>query len=274
MRLALILFLSLFLTAFGKPKVYTTIKPIADIISYISGEKVEYLIPPNVSPHIYSVKPQQLKKIQEADLFVYVGNFEHSLEKYITTLPKGKVIEILKIKGLKLIEEEHHHIHPAVWLDPSNGIVIARYFAEKLSQLDPENREEYYKNLKSFEATLKQLKEEGIQKISTLKNKKFISYHYAWVYFTQAFGLEYIGVIERGHGREPTPKQIKKIITLIKKYKIPVIFSAKQFYNKKYVDLIVKYTGVKVVFLDPFGVDKDYIQMMDFNINQVYKNLK
>ncbi len=275
MRVVIFLFLSMFLSfSYGKPVVYTTVKPIADIISQITGEKVYYIIPPNTSPHTYEIKFSSLKGVYDADLFVYIGSGEPPIEGLLQSIPEEKRIKLLDLKELNVIEDEdHHHKHPAIWLNPDNAVVIAKYITKKLEQIDPENKENYEKRFKKFVEKITELKNYGLKKIGSLKNKKFISYHYAWPYFTQAFGLEYVGVVEMGHGREPTPKHLINLINTIKKYKIKSIFASKQFYNRKYISLIKNNTNVNVVFLDPFGIDKGYLDMMKFNIDRVYEGL-
>ena len=271
MRKILTLFLLLITFSYGKPLIVTTVKPIADIISAVEGEKVGYLIPPGASPHVYEFRISQLKKAYKADLFVFLGTGEPKLTGLLESIPKNKKIKVIDIPNLKLLKDEDGDIHPALWLDPDNARVIAEYITKKLSEIDPVNKKVYQQNLQKFLKQIKEIKEYGKNKFNKLPDKKFISYHYAWPYFTKAFGLEYIGVIEMGHGREPTPQHLLKIIYLIKKYKIPAIFAAKQFYNPRYTKLIIDQTGVKVVFLDPFGIDKNYIRMLKFNIDRIYK---
>ncbi|WP_457625970.1 metal ABC transporter substrate-binding protein [Persephonella sp.] len=263
--------------SFGNPVVYTTVKPIADLVSYITGEKTEHLIPPNVSPHIYEFKASDIKKAYKSDLFIYIGSGEPALTGILESIPENRKIKIIDIKGLKLLKEEehhdHHHVHPAVWLDPDNAVIIATYVEKRLEKINPSRKSYYRKNLKKFIEEISGLKRYGLGKFKKLKNKKFISYHYAWPYFVRAFHLEYAGVVEMGHGREPTPKHLIKIISLIKKYRIPSIFASVQFYNRRYIDLIKKESGVNVVYLDPFGIDKDYISMMRENIDRIFKGL-
>ncbi|MBK3331490.1 zinc ABC transporter substrate-binding protein [Persephonella atlantica] len=267
-------FFLLFSFSYGKPVIYTTVKPIADIILEITGSNVHYIIPPGVSPHIYEIKFSSLKGIYNADLFVYIGSGEPHMKGLLQSIPEEKKVRLLNLKGLHIIEDEdHHHKHPAIWLDPENAITIAKHIEKKLEKIDPKNREEYRRRLDTFVRRVKEIKNYGIEKFKKLKNRKFISYHYAWPYFTQAFHLEYAGVIEMGHGREPTPGHIMSIINTIKKYRIKTIFASKQFYNKKYISLIKNSVDVKVVFLDPFGIDRKYIDMMRYNIDMVYKGL-
>ncbi|NPA17171.1 MAG: zinc ABC transporter substrate-binding protein [Aquificae bacterium] len=280
MRVLLILLFLIAGLSYGQVNVYTTVKPIADIVSAITGSKVEYLIPPGVSPHIYELKASDLKKAYRSDLFIYIGTGEPRLTGLIESLPPERRIRIIDIRGLKLLgeEEEHHHdhehhVHPALWLDPDNAVVIARYIENRLEKIDPENANTYRDNLRTFVRKTENIKNYGLKKFSGLKNKKFISYHYAWPYFTRAFGLEYAGVVEMGHGREPTPRHLLHLIKLIKRENIRAVFAAVQFYNSKYGELLKREAGVEIIFLDPFGIKMDYIQMMKYNIDRVYSGL-
>ncbi len=286
MRLLFILFfLILFSSSFAQIKITTTIKPLADIAKEIVKDKgvVKYIIPPNVSVHFYEYKISDIKAIYESDIFIFIGSGEPNIENLQKNAKKEK-INVSQLKELHKIEhfsfhEEHDHkhhgkIHPAVWLDPYNGKVIARAIYEKLIFLDPKNKDFYKKNLDIFIQNIDELYMYGKKKFSQLKKKYFISYHYTWPYFVKAFDLIYLDVIEIGHGREPTPKHLIEIIKKIKKYKIKSIFAAKQFYNPKYGNLIKKQTDIDIVFLDPFGENKAYIQMLIDNINIVYKKLE
>ncbi|SNZ02211.1 zinc transport system substrate-binding protein [Persephonella hydrogeniphila] len=275
-KLLLLLFLTLINVSFGTPTIYTTVKPIADIVSYITGDKTGYLIPPNASPHIYEFKTSDIRKAYKSDLFIYIGSGEPKLTGILESIPENRKIKIIDIKGLKLLGEEEHeekHIHPAVWLDPDNAVVIARFIEKKIEKIDPSKKDYYRKNLEKFVKEIRDIKEYGLGKFSHLKNKKFISYHYAWPYFVRAFGLEYAGVIEMGHGREPTPKHLIKIISTIKKYRIPSIFVSVQFYNPRYIKLIKREVSINIVYLDPFGIKNDYIQMMKENIDKIFNGL-
>ena len=282
-----ILTLFIFFNSFAQIKITATIKPLAEIAKAIadSKAKVTYIIPTNVSIHTYEYKLSDIQAVYTSDIFIFIGTGEpdiHSLEKNA----RKEKINVSKIKGLHKItefefKEEHEHhkhlgenIHPALWLDPYNGIKIGEVIYKKLSEIDPDNRDFYKKNFESFKKDVEKIYKEGKEKISSLKNRYFISYHYAWPYFTKAFNLIYLDVIELGHGREPTPKHLIEVIRKIKKFNIKNIFAAKQFYNKRYGEFIKRNAGVNIVFLDPFGENLSYTEMLKFNIDKVYKALK
>ena len=285
--LVLLLFLAIFNFSFAQLNIVTTIKPLADIAHSIAGDKasISYIIPTNVSIHIYEYKISDIKKVYKSDLFIFLGSGEPNIESLEKTAKKEK-LEVLSIKNLHKIssfefkKEENHHqhhhgnIHPAVWLDPYNGKVIAEAIYSKLVNLDKKNKDFYKKNLIKFEKEIDNLYSYGKKLLGTLKNRYFISYHYAWPYFTKAFNLIYLDVVELGHGREPTPKHLINLVKEIKKYKIKNLFAAKQFYNSKYGNLLKDQTGINIIFLDPFGENKDYIQMLKFNIDTIYKAKK
>ncbi len=283
----LLLFLSFINISFAL-NIVATIKPLADISKEVVKDKgeVNYIIPPNVSIHLYEYKISDIKKVAKADLFLYIGTGEPNINNLLKIAKRKALLPVSSIGRIFLIKEfefEQHHqhekheeeaFHPALWLDPYNAKVIAKEIYIRVSKLDPENKEFYKKNYEHFAKKCDELIKYGKQKFSQLKKKDFISYHYAWPYFTKRFGLNYAAVIELGHGREPSIKHILKIIKLIKAKKISSIFAARQFYNPKFTNLIKKEANINVVILDPFGINMNYIKMIKLNIDKVYEGLK
>jgi len=286
-------FFILFSTTNAKVKVVSTLKPIADIVKDIGGNKVNsnYIIPPNVSFHLYEYKFSDIEKVSKSDLFIYIGSGEPNIEK-LKGIAKGKKLEIGKLRGMYLIkhyefegeEGKHHHhdhhhhhretFHPSVWLDPINALVIAVNIKNLLQKIDPKNKNYYEKRYLKFQNRLVSVYNKWKKNYKKLKNKDFISYHYTWAYLTNRFKLNYLAVIELGHGREPSLKHIIKIIELIKNRGIKSIFVARQFENRKYINLIKKQVNIKVIYLDPFGINRDYINMMNYNLEKIYSGLK
>lgn len=287
-----IIYMVLFLafTAFSQVNIVTTIKPIADISKAVCKDKcnISYIIPPNASMHNYAYKISDIKKIYNADIFIFIGPGEPQIDNIIKSIPDKNLLHIADIKGINLIKNFefkkihkekpsgkifHHHenFHPAVWLDPINAKHIANAVFKKLAFVDKQNTSFYKENLERFSKKIDNLLKYGYEKLGKLKNKNFISYHYTYPYFTKRFKLNYLAVIEMGHGREPSTKHLIKIINLIKQKNIKSIFATKQFYNSKYGNLVKTQTGVKIIFLDPFGKNKDYIQTIKEIINKIYQ---
>jgi zinc transport system substrate-binding protein len=285
----ILVFILTFITfSFAKEiNIVATIKPLSDIAKEVvkNKAKTDYIIPANVSIHMYEYKMSDINKVRNADIFMYIGSGEPDINSLIKIPDRKALLNVSKIDGIFLIkqfefEEDNHHededetFHPALWLDPYNAKLIAKVVYERVSKLDPQNEEFYKKNYEEFSKKCDEIINYGQSKFSTLKNRYFISYHYAWPYFTKRFKLNYVGVIELGHGREPTIKHLLKIVNLIKEKNIKSIFAAKQFYNPNYAKLVKDQTGVNIVFLDPFGINMDYIQMIKFNIDKIYEGIE
>lgn len=276
MKLAISLILFFINVAFAQLNITTTIKPLADIAKEVGGNKVnvKYIIPPNLNFHNYEYKPNDIKSIYESDLFIYVGTGEGNINSFVKNLNKRKVLKLIDLKSLYLIkEEDHDEIHPALWLNLDNAKVIGKSIYDYLIKIDSKNQNYYKANLDKFLNSIDQLIVYGREKLSKVKNKNFVSYHYEFPYFVNYFNLNYLAEIEMGHGREPTLKHILEVIDKIKKYNVKAIFTSKQFYNPKTVNVVVSQTNVKVIFLDTFGENKNYIEMMRFNIDKVYEGL-
>lgn len=266
----------LLIPAKAEIKIVSTVKPLADIVKEIGREMVEvdYIIPPSANFHTYEIKTTDIRKINDSHLFIYLGYGEPNITGIVNNLPKNKTFQITKIPGLSLItEEDHDEIHPGLWLDPENGKIIARFIYDYLSKKDPKNTQFYKQNYTKFVEEINNLIIYGKDKLSSLKNKNFVSYHYEFPYFVNRFGLVYLAEIEMGHGREPTPKHLYHVIQKIKSNNVKTVFTSKQFYNKKVMDMIVSKTGVKVVFLDSQGENSSYLKMIKYNIDKVYEEL-
>ena len=290
----LLFFLIFSLDVFAKVNVITTVKPLADIFKEIGKDKVNvsYIIPPNISFHLYEYKISDIKKISNADIFVYLGSGEPNVNSLLKVV-NGKVINVGNLIPENLLireyefdednhsnnkeEDKHHHhhtetFHPAIWLDPRLAILIADKYYKTLIEIDPKNKDYYYKNYSDFILKTVNLYTRWKNKFLSLKHRYFISYHYLYPYLTRAFSLEYLAVIELGHGREPTIKHILHITNLVKEKNIKYIFVSKQFYNPKYLDLLKK-AGINAIYLDPFGLGKGYLKMMDNLLKNIYMGL-
>ena len=119
----LILFSSSNLFAADTKGVITTIQPINSLVSAVIGDtgKTISLIPADISPHKYKLKPSDAKKMQEANIIFFVSNhLESSVTKVFKNLPKNiKIINLLEETGIEHLairdneawERHDHHGH-------------------------------------------------------------------------------------------------------------------------------------------------------------------
>ena len=121
--ITLILFSNSSLFAADTKGVITTIQPINSLVSAVIGDtgKTISLIPADISPHGYKLKPSDAKKMQEANIIFFVSNhLESSVTKVFKNLPKNiKIIDLLEETGIEHLairdneawERHDHHGH-------------------------------------------------------------------------------------------------------------------------------------------------------------------
>ncbi len=103
--------------------VVTTIQPINSLVSAVIGNtgKTISLIPAEISPHEYKLKPSDAKKMQEANIIFFVSNhLESGVTKVFKNLPKNiKIVDLLEETGIEHLairdneawERHDHHGH-------------------------------------------------------------------------------------------------------------------------------------------------------------------
>lgn len=200
----------------GKLKVITTIFPEYDITRAIAKDKVdlELMIKPGVDVHSFTPTPQDIKTVQNSDIFVY-GGTEH--DKWVENLTKSidmknkKVVKL--VDGIQQLEEEsvdgmkheHHHddekedehnhdhkhekeekhshdhenesdkeLDPHYWTSPKNAIQMAKTVTNALVEKDPGNAEFYKENAKNYIKQLEDVDKELHDVVDKAKIKKVV----------------------------------------------------------------------------------------------------
>lgn len=274
----------------GKLKVVTTIFPEYDITRAIAKDKVdlELMIKPGVDVHSFTPTPQNIKTVQNSDIFVY-GGTEH--DKWVENLTKSidmknkKVVKL--VDGIQQLEEEsvdgmkheHHHddekedehnhdhkhekkdehnhkdesekeLDPHYWTSPKNAIQMVKTITNALVEKDPDNAEFYKENAENY---IKQL--EGVDKelhdvVDNAKIKKVvIADRFPFRYLFKDLGLEYRALFS-GCSVESTASagQIKKMVDYVKENKIPVVYHI-EMGKGELAETVAKNSGAKVKLL-------------------------
>lgn len=155
-------------------------------------------------------------------------------------------------------EDEHQNRHggkdPHIWLSPNNAVIMAANMKEALSKVDPANKEYYQQNTNELIMKLDALRKEIDAQLADLSSRTFLIFHPAWGYFAADFDL--IQVAVEYCGKDPTPKQMAKLIQEAKEMKAKVIYASPQF-SQRSADAIASEINGRVVFIDPLA--KDYV---------------
>ena len=103
------------LQATEKLKILSTIKPVHSLVSAVLGDLAltEQIIPNHASAHHYSLKPSDIRRINNADLIFRIDpNLESFLTKSLRSIAADKVISLARTNNLTLHRALDSHNHP------------------------------------------------------------------------------------------------------------------------------------------------------------------
>lgn len=237
-----------------------SIMPQKYFVEKIGGKnvRVNVMIPPGVDLHSYEPKPQQLQALNNAEAYITVGvAFETAWMDRIKAANQTMLI-VDSTQGIERIPMvEHHHeegeshgveetLDPHIWLSPKLVKIQAQNIYNGLVKIDPQRQAEYQANLKQFITEIDQLDQQISQKLTPLKNRKFMVFHPAWGYFAQDYNLEQ-EPIEVG-GQEPSAAELADLISEAKQENIKIIFTQPEF-SPRSAETIAQEIGGKVVMI-------------------------
>ena len=242
-RIVALLLVALFAQpALAKLKIVTTAPEFADLAKQIGGDLVEAHSvmkgPENV--HNVMAKPTEMLKLNQADLFVHGGL---DAEPWRDNLLKGarnprvlpgKPGNVDMSAGVELLEvptgkvdrsmgDVHAYGNPHYQLDPANAMRMAATLSRAMAAADAGNAERYRENaakvINDLADTHKALRDE----LKPLAGLKVVTFHPAWTYFAEAFGVTIAGTIEPKPGITPSPAQVRDLVERMKAENVKVV---------------------------------------------------
>ena len=282
-----------------KLQLLASIKPIHALVSAVGGElaNVQQIIPNFASPHHYSLRPSDIRKLNKADLVFRIDpQFERFLEKSLRNIRSDKIIVLSKTPALKLLEAnaahghgdaEHHDDHGEsghealdfhLWLNPSNAIVMATKIRDSLSTISPDNAEAFQANT---EQLIEQIREQDQQIQTQLKKvneSPFLVMHDAWQYFTEHYGLNQLGTISAQERLSPSAKAISEARTTLKRTNAQCLVTEINL-KQRVLRTLVEGLAVKIVEIDPLGREipntpQAYPQLLQYTADKLGSCLK
>jgi ABC-type Zn uptake system ZnuABC Zn-binding protein ZnuA len=276
-------------TAESKLQIVTATTDLAALAQEIGGDKidVESIARGYQDPHFVEAKPSFLLKLRKADLLIVVG-----LELEIGWLPPlitqstnpriqvgspgyfdasrfAKILEIPTGAVTRAEGDVHPQGNPHYWLDPENGLRIAKGIQNKLSEMRPGNAAYFAERYDSFEQRIKQADQNWLAAMKPYAGRKIVTYHRSWPNFAEHFGLNVVGYVEPRPGIPPSPQHTVELIGMMKRDGVKVI-AVEPYFDLKTPNAVARETGAQVVVLTPsVGGEKeitDYFKLFDYDI--------
>jgi zinc/manganese transport system substrate-binding protein len=281
--LAVLLFAAPAAAQDAKVKVLATFSILGDVVKNVGGERVEVtmLVGPNADAHVYSPSPADAKKLAGSKLIVVNGlGFEGWIERLVKA-SGSKAPVVVASKGIKPRSmtggHGHGHSHgsdPHAWQSVGNVKLYAANVRDGLIAADPAGKSAYEANATAYLAKLDALDREVRDTVAKIPadRRRIITTHDAFGYFKDAYGLDFIAPQGVSTESEASAKDVARIITQIKRQKIPAVFM-ENVSDPRLLKRIADETGARVggtlysdALTDPKGPAPTYIDLIRHNI--------
>lgn len=261
----------------GKLQVVTTLFPLYDFARIIGGDKaqVTLLLPPGVEPHSFEPRPDDVVRVNRADLFVYTNE---AMEPWAASIISGvdrKVQVVEGGRGIALMRgpagEEHHGgrgdahqgkgMDPHIWLDFDNARTIARNILAAYLARDPANKAYYEQNTAGLDQQLAALDQRFKETLARCPKKVLLhGGHYAFGYLARRYGLKYISASAVNADAEPTPAKLAELVQVMRREQLNYVYT-EELLSPRVAETIARETGAKVLMLRAgHNVTKDDLQ--------------
>ncbi len=280
-----------------KPIIVTTLFPFYDITSQLVGENAEVslLLPPGVEPHAFEPTPQDIIKIQEADVFIYSGDvMEPWVASIVANIPESvKVINASD--GINLIESTDDHSHddehghedekkenksgsnldPHFWLDFNNTIIATNTISKAISELNIVDNNNLDQNKNNIVTALEQLDTDYSNTLSKCTNKTILQAgHRTFEYLARKYNLEYVTTEELSPNSDTSAQDIAKLVQKVRETKAKAIFS-EELVEPRIANTISSETGVPVLELNgAHNISSEQFQAKTSFVDIMRKNLE
>lgn len=201
-------------------RVVTTIFPEYDWVREIAGTESDHvdltmLLDNGVDLHSYQPTSEDIMKISDCDLFIYVGGesdawVEDTLKEAVNkdmkvinlldvlgnSVKKEEVVEGMEAEEEESEEESEEEEEPEydehVWLSLKNAKVFCKAIADDLSEIDKDHAETYQKNEENYAAKLDEL-DQNYQKTVDEASQKTLLFgdRFPFRYMVDDYGLDY-----------------------------------------------------------------------------------
>ncbi len=262
----------------------TTFTVIQDIAQNVAGDRaiVDSITRPGAEIHDYQPTPLDIVKAQAGDLVLWNGfNLERWFERFfqnVKNVPSAVLTE--GIEPLGIAEGPYTgKPNPHAWMSSSNALIYVENIRKAFAKHDPANAEAYAKNAAAYSAQIKALDEPLRKRLATIpKNQRWlVTSEGAFSYLARDYELREAYLWPINADEQGTPQQVRRVIDLVRKNKIPVVFSESTISDRA-ARQVARETGARyggVLYVDSLsaagGPVPTYVDLLKVTVETIVK---
>lgn len=207
--------------------------------------------------HDYQLLAGDMMKLADADMLIVCGaGMENYLPDVQWQFPDLPIVDCSE--GMELIAEDahtHEHAHDEsynahTWLDVQNAIKIVQTIAARASERLPQHAQRIMDNAQAYCQRLDALDAQIDEMLAPYAGKSIVTFHEAFPYFANAYGLKIAAVMSDEHENTLSPKELADVIAVIQAAGVPPLFTEPGSASMS-AKAIANETGASIYELDP-----------------------
>jgi ABC-type Zn uptake system ZnuABC Zn-binding protein ZnuA len=244
----------------GRVSVVATTTVLAALAAPVAGPdaSVEALAPAGASIEDFAPKPEDARRTANARVILVNGlALDRWVEPLLRNASKDARVVTLSdgLPRLGVGESANPDINangnPHYWFDVKYAKVYVERIRDALVAADPSHRDGYRSRALNYLGELDRLDAEIRTNVAQipLARRKLVTSHDAFPYYASAYGLSVVGFIQPEEGKDPSPAELAALVDLVKKERVPAIFSEAQV-SPRLAETLAREAGVKTIVTD------------------------
>jgi len=238
-----------------------------DFARAVAGDMadISMLLPPGSESHSFEPTAQDIIRISNCDVFIYVGGESDAwIEGILDSIPHDEITMIRLMPMIECLyedhdhgieEEEHVHTHEEheeydehIWTSPVNAITITQGICDVLCEVDGEHADTYQANAKTYIAELEEIDHAFRDVVQNAQRHEIIfGDRFPFLYFVREYGLSYHAAFPGCASQtEPSAATLAYLIDCVKQEGVPVVLKA-ELSSDKIANAIAEATGTNVM---------------------------
>lgn len=287
----------------GKLRIVTTVFPLYDFARAVAGglADVTMLIDPGAEVHTFDPTTEDIIKIRECDVFIYIGgendmwvdtvleSLDTSGKTVVRLMDAVTPVEEETVEGMQAeknkAREEHGKIEydEHIWTSPKNAIRMVSAIADALGKADSANAKVYAQNAQSYTEQIAQVDDQMQSIVDNASSKLIVvADRFPFRYLADELGLSYCAAFAGCSSEtEVSAGTLSYLIDKVKENGIGYVYYI-EFSNRQVAKAVGEQTGADMLLLhschnvtkDEFDAGVTYLSLMQQNAANLEKGLE